>query len=98
MQTESVDVLLMPWNLKDRVQDASLLQTVGRDVDVLPAFDGVLAEDRVAVMAGVVNGIPTVSKVMPDLIGEVFKLSGVLPKGDFTFLPFMVAENFLQKN
>src|SRR6185437_9738467 len=74
MHADRVDRMFMVWQLDLRVKKTSAFQTIGRNVDVLRENDRVLAENRIAVMTRRIDGIFSVGKVRPDLVGQKLEL------------------------
>ena len=80
------------------VEDTALGKIEQGYVEVMPMFEWNLAEDRIAVVAMLVNCVLAVSMMSPDRIGEKFKLITLGPVGDFAGKMLMFTHNLLQKH
>ena len=67
------------------MEQSAMLAVVHGNVFIVPSGDRIFAEDCVAMMAAIVNGVLAVGKIAPDRIGEEFVLRRrrpiVVPRG-----------------
>ncbi len=80
------------------VKHAATLQGMVRDVLVLGAQDRVAAEDGVAVVAVVVDGVAPVGEVRPHLVGEKFVLRLVGPVLETRGVAAVLPLHFLEED
>jgi len=80
------------------MQEAAPLAAVARDVLVLGAQDRIAAQDGVAVMAVVVDGIAAVGDVVPNLVGEEIVLRFVGPVVEARGVAAVLPQHLLQED
>lgn len=86
------------WQSNNAMQQAATGPGEGRYIDVFPALERMSAQDGIAVMAGIVNGILAVNVERPGVFGEKLKLGQNRPVGDFLLMPPVLTLHFLQKH
>lgn len=97
MDTNHMQDRLLGKNPDPAVQQASAGPGKGRYIDILPALEREFTQDRVAVMARVVNRVLAIGIMRPYAIGNEFELRAFRPAHDRFSVSLMFALHFLQK-
>ncbi len=87
-----------PWQSNNAMQQAATGPGEGRYVNVFPTLERMFAQNRIAVMAGIVNCILAVGVERPGVFSEKLKLGQDRPVGDFLLMALVFALHFLQEH
>ena len=80
------------------MQHATAFETMRGNIAIIPAHDGITAEDRIAVMPFIVDRIFSICKFRPDRIGQKLILRVAGPVFETLCMPLVLADHFLQKD